>query len=105
MVKENGQNRPASKPAQKTGSRRVRREADLLPDEKARLDEARARIGKFKAHYECVRDYLRYCDLLVELGLKPAGYQPPVSRVQEETGIPCWRTVKRCMDKARGKVR
>ena len=80
---------------------RLRVEKDLKPDECARLAAARGRIGQYRSHYECVVDYLQYCELLVELGLKPAGYAPPIHRVQRETGIPCWRTVKRCVEKAR----
>jgi hypothetical protein len=82
---------------------RLRQEKDLKPDERARLAAARRQVGKYRSHYECVVDYLKYCDLLVELRMKPPGYLPPIHKVQKETGIPCWRTTQRCIEKARGK--
>jgi len=75
--------------------KKLRTEAELTPDEKARLDAARQQTMPFRSHYDCVRDYLRFCEILVELGVKPAGYTPSVHLVQRETGIPCWRTVQR----------
>lgn len=85
---------------QKPSVRRLRMEADLAPDERAVLEAARERVRGYRTHYECVVEYLRYCELLVQLGMKPAGYTPSIHRMQQELGIACWRTVKRCFERA-----
>lgn len=91
----------AKGPGMVSAVKKLRREDELSAEERCRLEWARERTRVYRTHYECVQEYLRYCDLLVELGLKPSGYQPSVHRLQQELGIGCWRTVKRCLDRAR----